>query len=210
MPSSRGAVPLCFRRIGRPEFGLLESLEFEPEQAERFIGPIPDVLDAVRRGLAHSMMGIEADGALIGFYVIHPDARDRACWWLGWFAIDRRRQGRGYGHAAMLAIMGRLQRIEGCRRVRLLVAPDNRHAIRLYAQARFRHVGVWAGTGELIMECVLAGKLPSGRGAVAALIAASLVPRCVDRIQAVDAPLWARAWGGAHGPPQAGAACVRT
>ena len=114
-------------------------LEFEREQMERFLGPLPEILAAVRNGPAHHLIGIESAGELVGFYVIHPDARDRTCWWLGWFAIDRSRQGSGFGMAAMGAIMARFRQIPGCRRVRLLVAPENAPALRLYAPCRVRH-----------------------------------------------------------------------
>jgi RimJ/RimL family protein N-acetyltransferase len=65
------------------------------------------------------MTGVEADGTLVGFYVLHPDRRDSSRWWLGWFALDRRYQGLGYGRMAMAQIMANVPRIVGCRRVRL-------------------------------------------------------------------------------------------
>ncbi len=153
MSPYRGPSPLSYRRIGLAELGVAASLELEHEQVERFLGPLSDILQAIRRGLAHSMIGIEAAGELIGFYVIHPDARDQSCWWLGWFAIDRRKQGRGYGRVAMAAIMDRLRRVGNCRRIRLLVAPENATALSLYRRAGFQCTGAWQATGELIMEC---------------------------------------------------------
>jgi RimJ/RimL family protein N-acetyltransferase len=105
------------------------------------------------------MTGVEADGTLVGFYVLHPDRRDNSCWWLGWFALDRRYQGRGYGRKAMTQIMANVRHIVGCRRVRLLVFPAKVHATRLYAQAGFHQVGVHT-SGELILEV---GSPPNGR-----------------------------------------------
>ncbi len=156
MLPDRGLEPLSYRRVGRADLGVITSLELDPGQMERFFDPLDDVLAAVRAGPAHAMFAIEAERAMIGFYVLHPDRRDNACWWLGWFALERRQQGRGYGRRVLARIMASFRRTPGCRRVRLLVTPDNVHALRLYAQAGFRRLGV-TGTGDLIFEAVLPG-----------------------------------------------------
>jgi diamine N-acetyltransferase len=156
MLPNRGPSPLTYRRIHHTDIGVLSDLELEPEQVEQYLGPIDEIQTAVRSGPAHAVIGVEADDTLVGFYVLHPDRRDNACWWLGWFALDRRQQGRGYGRMAMAQIMIDVRSLVGCRRVRLLVAPVNNRAIRLYEQAGFRHVGVHT-TGELLLEVVLPG-----------------------------------------------------
>jgi RimJ/RimL family protein N-acetyltransferase len=156
MFANRGSSPLSYHRIGHADVGVISDLVLEPEQVEQYLGSIEEIQAAVRSGPAHAMTGVEADGALVGFYVLHPDRRDNACWWLGWFALDRRYQGRGYGRMAMAQIMTNLRHIVGCRRVRLLVSPANVKAIRLYVEAGFQRVGVHT-TGELILEAVLAG-----------------------------------------------------
>jgi len=166
-----GPEPLNYRRLGHADLGVITSLELDPDQLERFFDPLDDVLAAVRAGPAHALFAIEAARAMIGFYVLHPDRRDAACWWLGWFALERRQQGRGYGRRIMARIMASFRRIPNCRRVRLLVTPDNVHALRLYAQAGFRRVGVTA-TGDLIFEAVLPGfgggfRRPSSLGSYA-------------------------------------------
>lgn len=202
MSSHRGALPLSYRRIARSDLAVIGSLELDMDQVKRFLGPLPDIIDAVRRGLAHSMIGVELLDRLIGFYVVHPDARDRSCWWLGWFAIDRRWQGCGYGHAVMAAIMNRLRRVEGCYRVRLLVAPENASARRLYGKAGFSDVDVLRATGELIMECPLAWHVPSG--VIIALDFRSLPSRAVRSVlRAMRLPSAPRAHGVTHGPPYA-------
>jgi RimJ/RimL family protein N-acetyltransferase len=148
----RGETPLSYRRIPRADIGVVGTLELDPDQVERFLGPVADIQAAVRRGPAHAMVAIEAADMLVGFYVVHPDPRDGACWWLGWFAIDRRQQGRGYGSQAMSAAVDRMRHIAGCRRIRLLVAPDNVRARLLYSRAGFCPIGRLASTGELVLE----------------------------------------------------------
>lgn len=156
MSSFRGASPLVYRRIGRADLGRVQLLDLDPEQVERFLGPVADILEAVRRGPLHSLIGVELAGELVGFYVVHPDRRDAACWWLGWLAIARPWQGFGYGRAILVTVLARLGRIPGCRRVRLLVAADNHGARRLYGRHLFRPVDVHGATGELVLEHDLA------------------------------------------------------
>ena len=151
----RGGSPLNYRRIGRADLARVELLDLDPDQVDRFLGPLTDIVDAVRRRPLHSLIGVERDGELIGFYVVHPDRRDAACWWLGWLAIARMHQGFGHGRAILAAVLARLGRIPGCRQVRLLVAEENHGARHLYERHFFQPVGVHAGTGELILECDL-------------------------------------------------------
>ncbi len=170
----RGPSPLTFRRLGRAELDAVAALEFDPDQVTRFLGPVADIQAAVQRGPAHSMIAIEALGALVGFYVIYPDPRDGTCWWLGWLALDLRQQGRGYGSLAMLAVLQRLRRLAECRRIRLLVAPENSRARGLYDRAGFRCVGRLASTGELVLELAVRSVTDAGlrEAFVLAIIAA--------------------------------------
>lgn len=202
MSTHGGASPLSYRRIARPDLAVVGSLELDTEQVRRFLGPLADIVDAVRHGLAHSMIGVEVSGEFAGFYVIHPDVRDHSCWWLGWFAIDRRRQGCGYGRAVMTAIMERLRCVDGCRRVRLLVSPENARALALYREAGFRRVDVLQKTGELIMEHSVVG---CGRGGVRVTRAAQNLS--IHSIHAGPGTTRvcsaARVRGAIHGPPNA-------
>jgi RimJ/RimL family protein N-acetyltransferase len=162
MLSDRGIAPLKYRRLATCEFDQVLRLDFSPDQVERFLGPLNEIVDAVRRGPSHQLVGIDETDELVGFFAIHPDQRDGACWWLGWFGIDRRRQGGGRGKRAIDAILARLRQLPACREVRLLVAPENAAARRLYQRAGFALHGVWRRTGELIMRCVLPLSRPSG------------------------------------------------
>ncbi len=199
MSSSRGLEPLHFRKIGHPDLGVLNDLRLEP--VERFLEPLSDIVRQVRQGAAHTVVGIEAGGTLAGFYVVHPDRRDRACWWLGWLAVDLRWQGAGLGRAAMMAVMARLGRITGCRRVRLLVAPDNAAALRLYSRAGFNITGTWPPTGELIMEFRKLGQRSAEDPVDRVVNAYSLVQAMWLRLWRRGVPPAARMSGEFHGPP---------
>ncbi len=163
MSSARGLAPLSFRRLARSELDCVHSLEFTPTQVERFLGPLDEIVAAVRHGPAHQMVGIEEGPDLIGFFAIHPDRRDGTRWWLGWFGIDSRRQGGGRGAQAVAAIMDRLRQLGVCREIRLLVAPENQAALRLYRRAGFVLHGLSRRTGEFVMRCVLPLRRPSGQ-----------------------------------------------
>jgi diamine N-acetyltransferase len=201
MVSNRGSSSLSYHRIDHAEIGVISDIVLEPEQIEHYLGSIEEIQAAVRRGPAHAMTGVKADGTLVGFYVLHPDRRDNSCWWLGWFALDRRFQGRGYGRMAMAQIMDNVRRIVGCRRVRLLVSPSNGHATRLYAQAGFHQVSLHA-TGELILEVVLS-RLAVIEDIVALLRASSVSKRArrSGRLRLSPGPHAAQVIGVERGPP---------
>ena len=204
MPTLTGAGPV-FQPIAPAEFSRLATLQLD--HCERFLEPLADILGFVRRGAAHRLVGILDQGRLAGFFVVHPDRRDRACWWLGWLAIDARHQGLGLGRAAVLAALSRLRRIAGCRRVRLLVAPDNVAARRLYERAGFVVCDDWPATGELVMELAQHAGIPCEDRPDVALNAYSLVQAMWLRLWRRGAPPAAQLSGEFHGPP--GAAWVQ-
>ena len=204
LPPATPAHRLSYRRLGRDECRRLADLDLDPIQVERFLGPIDDILHAVARGPAHSAVAIEVDGSLAGFFVVHPDLRDRSCWWLGWLALDRAQQGHGYGRAALRAVLDRLGSIPECRTIRLLVAPDNIGALALYGRAGFTEVDRWAATGELVMQLILPPPIDAGRLDDFNLVAVAARSRRVFRHRRLrQAPGPHEAWviGVERGPP---------
>ena len=203
---TRGHTPLAYRRLARSQHGEIARLSLDPSQVERFLGPLTDILAALRRGPAHALFTIDAAGELVGFYVVHPDARDRSCWWLGWLALDRRQQGRGYGRCALQDILARLRRIVGCRRVRLLVSADNMPAQSLYGCAGFVRVGQDAGTRELVLELGL-GSVCCNIGAKAHSLARAVAGAFRTfrhrRLRMIAGPHAAWTIGVERGPPTA-------
>ena len=194
-----GSAPLLtYQRLSEPDFHLLCHLELV--QAERFLEPLATILGFVRHRPAHLLTAVHDAVGLVGFYVLHPDRRDRSCWWLGWLAVDDRQQGRGIGRLVMAAVMAALRRVAGCRRVRLLVAADNAAALRLYAQAGFRAAGTWPETGELMMEHAPAGPAAVRTDAVTVPALTLILAMCL-RLWRRGVPPGARMSGEFHGPP---------
>jgi diamine N-acetyltransferase len=64
--------------------------------------------------------------------------------------VDERFQGRGYGRAALEAIVN-LIRARGVREIRLSVAPENAQALEFYRRNEFVETGEIHG-GEIVME----------------------------------------------------------
>ena len=99
--------------------------------------------------------------------------------------------------------MGRLRQIEGCRRVRLLVAAENAPALRLYGKAGFSAVDVWPATGELVMECRHMGRIATEQGAHR-IVVEDVVLHCARTASwARGVRSAARIHGAIHGPPNA-------
>jgi len=111
-------------------------------------------------------------------------------------------QGRGFGRASMAHILSSLRRIPHCRRVRLLVAPDNLYARRLYEQASFRPVAM-SGSGELVLEAKLSGTaIREVRLVVMIRLVATPGHRChVGRLRSSVGPYAAPTIGVERGPP---------
>ncbi len=160
MPSLRARKALSYRQIGNDHLEIVSTMDLDTGQVEEYLGPLSDILDAVRKGPLHSLIGIQAGGRLIGFYVVHPDRKDSTCWWLGWFILARSHQGLGLGRTVLARIMAGLAGVPACQRVRLIVVPGNEGAISLYGKAGFRVVGKLPGTGDIVMECRLRPKSP--------------------------------------------------
>lgn len=200
MSPLRDQAPHPFARLRRDALGLLHSVDLDPVQVDRYLDPLPTILGAVLKGASHAAyLSREADRSR-AFYVLHPDARDAACWWIGWLAVGRAHQGRGLGRLAMADALARLARIPGCRRVRLYVVPENAGAIALYARLGFRTIGYSRAAACLVMELVLR----AGFAAPFALALGQALPRRARRrlrLRPRSGPHLAWTIGVERGPP---------
>ncbi len=203
----RAAEALNYCPIDRGHLDAVWTLEYDPVQLQEFLGPVEQIVSEVRRGLAHRMIGIQDGTGLVGFMVVHPDPRDKSCWWLAWFAIDLSHQGRGYGRIALAHAMTLLAHIDGCRRIRLLVAHANAAARHVYDNAGFDDIGR-DDEGWHIMEYVVPSHIPSGDpfAAYRAAHGRLLMPKRVRRrmrLRPSTGPNPARTIGTVRAPPAA-------
>ena len=203
MLASRAPGALVFRRLDPAGAEAVLLLDFGGPEAVAFLDPAETILQAVRGGIAHFLFGMEDAGGAVGFFVVHPDRRDTSCWWLGWFAVARRSQGRGYGRAALEHVVRRLRRAPGCRRIRLHVAAANGGARRLYEGAGFRDLGADGGGWHVLEYEVPTGvsaAVTPARGAAGHAVPAKR-PRRRMRLRPSAGPFAARSIGVVRGPP---------
>jgi diamine N-acetyltransferase len=112
------------------------------------------------QGLPVMPYAICADEVMVGYFNLVCDPATTDDYWLYHFFIDQRYQGRGYGRAALRAILALLRHdFPRCRSVSLMVHPDNTVAQRLYTGAGFRATGAVneAEGGEPIYRLELTG-----------------------------------------------------
>lgn len=110
-------------------------LEVTADQSE-FVTPVTRYLCLCHYGGVWNPLAVYAGGEWVGFVMWAVDADD-ASGWIGGLIVDRRRQRRGYGRAAVEALCARLRDEQGCRSFALSYAPGNVAARCLYASLGF-------------------------------------------------------------------------
>lgn len=93
---------------------------------------------------------IYADGQLVGFVATGTDS-DTGHQWIIRFMIDKNLQGKGFGKAALLAIIDQLAAANPASEIRLSYVPGNETAERLYRAVGFAPTGE-IDDGEVVMR----------------------------------------------------------
>ena len=136
----------------------VERLETAPGQ-EGFVESVAECLAEADRRRCWRPVGVYDGDALIGFamYGFFPhegqdeEMSEGGRVWLDRLLIDASCQGKGYGKAAVKALIRRLRQEYGCRRIFLSVYKENQAACRLYERLGFRFNGETDANGELVM-----------------------------------------------------------
>lgn len=110
-------------------------------------------------------VGIYDGDMLVGFamYGHFSDPQPEGSVWLDRILIDRKHQKKGYGKAAVLALLERLSREYGKNQIYLSVYQSNTAAISLYQQLGFQFNGEYDTKGEKIMVCTVGSNVNHGR-----------------------------------------------
>jgi diamine N-acetyltransferase len=135
---------VTLKQITRDNWREAIALSVHPDQ-ERFVaGMSPPVALALAKayvrpsGMPVVPFAIYADERMVGFWSLTYEPGSADNYWINHFLIDRRYQGRGYGKAALAAIVAMLNDQHPlCRSVGLTVHPDNHVAQRLYQSFGF-------------------------------------------------------------------------
>jgi diamine N-acetyltransferase len=137
------------------------ALSVAPDQQRFVASNLQSLADAYVWREAAEPYAIYADDEMVGFGLLFPfaggvadDAVPEPGTERGYIIVrlmvDERFQGRGYGRAALDAIVN-LVRARGLRELRLSVAPENAQALEFYRRNGFVETGEIHG-GEIVME----------------------------------------------------------
>src|SRR5688500_11457148 len=107
---------------------------------------------------------IYAGDDLVGFALYGRDP-ETGSYWIVRLMIDAALQGKGFGKAAMLALLDRLRLMPECSEVFLSFVPDNVSAARLYERIGFERTGETDESGEIIMRFPMGKKVGTATGA---------------------------------------------
>lgn len=98
-------------------------------------------------------MAVYADDEMVGFVLFGLD-EDDGRYYLVRLMIDEKYQGKGYGRAAVLAVIEKMRETEECRELYLSFVPENTSAEALYKSIGFERTGE-ISEGEIVMRFVM-------------------------------------------------------
>ena len=145
-------MPLHFVPITEENRREVENLQLFPEQRS-YIESVPECLAEAEQTREWRTVGIYDGPTVVGFamYGCFAQPEPEGQLWLDRLLIDRRFQGRGYGRAALAALLERLEREYHKKRIYLSVVEANRPAAALYESFGFRLTGERDTHGERVM-----------------------------------------------------------
>lgn len=128
---------------------VVEDLALHPGQ-EAFVAPNIDSIANAAVEPTFVPLAVYANDDLVGFvmYGKHPVS---GAWWVIRLMIDREQQGKGYGRAAMQAVIARMVDEIGCDEIVTSFNPENTVAANLYASLGFLPTGEWEDGEPLVV-----------------------------------------------------------
>lgn len=141
---------VILRPVDENNFRQVIALDVGPDQ-QNFVAP--NVKSIAQSKIFPSLIpqAIYADGELVGFALYGRDPRS-AEHWIERLMIDAAHQRKGYGRAAMHALIERLAEMPECTKIYLSFEPNNVNAERLYRSLGFEPTGETDEIGEIIMR----------------------------------------------------------
>ena len=114
-------------------------LEVSDEQ-RAFVSPVTRYLCLCHYGGVWHPLAVTSGSEIVGFVMWAVDPDD-ASGWVGGLVVGREHQRKGYGRAAVLALLERLRREQGCTSAALSYAAENAPARALYPSLGFAETG---------------------------------------------------------------------
>jgi len=108
---------------------------------EAFVAPNVDSIANAYVEPTFVPLGVYTDDELVGFAMYGQHPPDTGAWWVIRLMIDREQQGKGYGRAAMEAVIDLMVDRVGCAEIVTSFNPANDVAARLYASLGFDPTG---------------------------------------------------------------------
>jgi diamine N-acetyltransferase len=140
--------------IGASNRKAVLALELDQDQQDFLADNSSSLREAASDGDARPRAVVAGD-RVVGFLMYDASGDDEALIYR--FMIDRRNQGRGYGRAALSALLKEIRVLGHVRDVLVCYMPENEGARRLYQSAGFVDEGV-DEDGEMIARLRLVGK----------------------------------------------------
>jgi len=146
--------PIELRDVTAGNWRDAAGLEVTDGQAA-FVSPVTRYLCLCHYGGVWNPLAVCAGEDVVGFVMWAVDPDDGSGW-IGGLVVDRARQRRGYGRAAVLAVLERLRREHACPSAALSYAPGNAAARALYRSLGFVETGE-REDDELVARLTLTG-----------------------------------------------------
>ena len=145
---------ITLEKIDESNFLDAFALELAPGQEKFVSGPIRSLAQAYVYRDQCTPFGICSDGKMVGYVMVvyDYDVPEYDIWHM---MIDRSQQGKGYGKAALAAVIDyiRSKPFGDCGRVALTCSPENEKALSIYRGAGFVPTGVEDGDEiELVLN----------------------------------------------------------
>ncbi len=151
-------MDITLRPVTRNEFAAVLRLKVTPEQ-EGFVASNQYALAEAYVEPSWTPLAIAAGDAVVGFAMYGQDPGSGR-WWIMRLMTGAQHQGKGYGAAALRALIALMAERHDCQEIFLGYVPGNDVAARLYARMGFRPTGE-IEDGQIIARLALSEEADS-------------------------------------------------
>ena len=133
-------MTVTLRPLTRDNLWAVVELQLHPGQ-EAFVA---DNIDSIANASVEPTwvpLAVYAGEALVGFVMYGQHPPDTGAWWVIRLMIARAHQGKGYGRAAMEAVIAMMVERVGCEEIMTSFNPANAVALGLYTSLGFQPTG---------------------------------------------------------------------